>query len=99
MRKFELKTLKNFDFKDKNVFMRVDFNVPLKEGKIIDSYRIEKAFLSIQFILERGGRLVLASHLGRPEGKADSQMSLKPIAKYLSEVKNLEVFFIEEPDS
>ena len=99
MRKFELKTLKNFDFKGKNVFMRVDFNVPLKEGKIIDSYRIEKAFPSIQFILERGGRLVLASHLGRPEGKADSQLSLKPIAKYLSEVKNLEVFFIEEPDS
>ena len=79
--------------------MRVDFNVPLKNQKIIDSYRIEKAFPSIQYILERGGRLALASHLGRPKGKADTQLSLKPVAKYLSEVKKLEVFFVEEPDS
>ena len=99
MRKFELKTLRDFDFKDKNVFMRVDFNVPLKGKKVLDSYRIEKAFPSIQFVLERGGRLVLASHLGRPEGKVDPQLSLKPIARYLSEVKKLEVFFVEEPDS
>ena len=99
MRKYELKTLRDFDFKDKNVFMRVDFNVPLKGKKIIDSYRIEKAFSSIQYILERGGRLVLASHLGRPKGQATAHLSLKPIAKYLSEIKRLEVFFVEEPDS
>ena len=99
MRKFTLKTLRDFDFKDKNVFMRVDFNVPLKDKKIIDSYRIEKTFPSIQHVLEKGGRLVLASHLGRPKGQTDNQLSLKPIAKYLSEVKNLEVFFVEEPDS
>ena len=99
MRKFTLKTLRDFDFKDKNVFMRVDFNVPLEDNKIKDSYRIDKAFPSIEFILERGGRLVLASHLGRPNGAIDSQLSLKPVAKYLSEIKDLEVFFIEEPDS
>ena len=99
MRKFELKTLKDFDFKNKNVFMRVDFNVPIKDQKIIDAYRIEKAFPSIQFVMEKGGRLVLASHLGRPKGQADAQFSLKPIAAYLSEVENLEVFFVEEPDS
>ena len=98
MRKFRLKTLRDLDFKDKNVFMRVDFNVPLKDKKILDSGRIEKAFPSIEYILEKGGRLVLASHLGRPKGK-DSQLSLKPVAKYLNEVKNLEVLFLEEPDS
>ena len=99
MRQFKLKTLRDFDFKDKNVFMRVDFNVPLQDKKIRDSYRIEKAFPSIQFILEQGGRLLLGSHLGRPKGITDPQLSLKPVAKYLSEVKQLEVFFIEEPDS
>ena len=99
MRKFKLKTLRDFDFKDKNVFMRVDFNVPLKDKKIMDSGRIEKAFPSIQYVLDKGGRLVLASHLGRPKEQKDIQLSLKLVAKYLSEVKKLEVFFVEKPDS
>ena len=99
MREYQLKTLRDFDFKDKNVFMRLDFNVPLKNKKILDSRRIEKAFPSIQYILEQGGRLVLASHLGRPKGQVEPQLSLKPIAKYLNESKKLEVLFIEEPDS
>ena len=99
MKKLKLKLLKDFDFKDKNVFMRVDFNVPLRDKKIVDAYRIEKAWPSILWILEKGGRLLLASHLGRPGGKKDPQLSLKPVAKYLSETKKLEVFFVEEPDS
>lgn len=99
MKKLKLKLLKDFDFKDKNVFMRVDFNVPLQNGKIIDSYRIEKTLPSIRFILERGGRLLLASHLGRPQGKEEPQLSLKPVASYLSRTHNLEVLFVEEPDS
>ena len=99
MKKIKLKFLKDFDFKDKNVFMRVDFNVPLQNGKIIDSYRIEKTLPSIRFILERGGRLLLASHLGRPKGKKEPQLSLKPVAKYLSQTHNLEVLFVEEPKS
>ena len=99
MRQLKLKKLKNFDFKNKNVFMRVDFNVPLQDKKIMDSYRIEKALPSIRFVLEQGGRLVLASHLGRPEGKEDPQLSLKPVAWYLSKNKGLEVLFMEEVDS
>ena len=99
MKNLNIKTLKDFDFKDKNVFMRVDFNVPLSRKKIMDSYRIEKTFSSIQFILEKGGRLLLASHLGRPQGKTEPKLSLAPVAKYLSKVKNLEVFFVQEPDS
>ena len=99
MKKLQLRFLKDFDFKDKNVFMRVDFNVPLKNQKITDSYRIEKTIPSIRFVLERGGRLLLASHLGRPEGETDPQLSLRPVAEYLSEVHNLEVLFVEEPDS
>ena len=99
MKKRELKLLKDFDFKDKNVFMRVDFNVPLQDKKIVDAYRIEKAWPSIRWILEKEGRLLLASHLGRPDGEKDPQLSLKPVAKYLNETKKLEVLFVEEPDS
>ena len=99
MKKLNLKFLRDFDFKDKNVFMRVDFNVPLQGRKIMDSHRIEKTLPSIRFILEKGGRLLLASHLGRPKGQKEPQLSLKPIAEYLSKIKKLEVLFVEEPDS
>ena len=99
MLKLKLKFLKDFDFKDKNVFMRVDFNVPLQDNQIADSYRIEKTLASIRYILEHGGRLLLASHLGRPGGKKDPRLSLKPVAEYLSETQELEVLFVEEPDS
>lgn len=99
MKKQTIKTLRDLDFKDKNVFMRVDFNVPLKGKKILDSYRIEKSLPSIRFVLENGGRLLLASHLGRPKGKRDPQLSLIPLAEYLNQKEKLEVFFIEEPDN
>ena len=99
MKNQKIKLLEDFDFKDKNVFMRVDFNVPIQEGKIIDYRRIEKTIPSIQFILDRGGRLLLASHLGRPGGKKIPSLSLNPVAEYLSQAHNLEVFFVEEPDS
>ena len=92
----KLKTLKDIYFENKKVFMRVDFNVPLHNQVIQDSYRIEKAFPSIEFIMEQGGKIVLASHLGRPKGKKDLKLSLSPVAEYLSGKKNLEVFFVEE---
>ena len=95
----KLKTLKDFNFENKQVFMRVDFNVPLHNQIIQDSYRIEKAFPSVEFIMERGGKIVLASHLGRPKGKKDLEFSLNPVGEYLSEKKNLEVFFVEECQS
>ena len=99
MKRQTIKTLRDLDFKDKNVFMRVDFNVPLKGKKILDSYRIEKSLPSLRFILEKGGRLLLASHLGRPKGKLNPQLSLIPVAEYLNQKENMEVFFIEEPDN
>lgn len=99
MKRLRLKRLKDFDLKNKNVFMRVDFNVPIENKKIMDSYRIEKTMRSIQFVLDKGGRLLLASHLGRPEGQPDPSLSLKPVAKYLSQKKGFEVLFVEEPDS
>jgi phosphoglycerate kinase len=81
------KTIADIDVKDKKVFMRVDFNVPLDEaGKITSDKRIVAALPSIKKVLEGGGSLILASHLGRPKGKADPKASMKPVAKRLSEL-------------
>lgn len=91
--------LDELDVKDKNVFMRVDFNVPLADGKVKDSHRVDKTLPSIRSVLERGGRLILGSHLGRPEGRPSPQLSLKPVAEYLTEKHHLEVIFLDEPDS
>lgn len=79
------------DIKGKRVFCRVDFNVPLdKNLNITDDTRIVEALPTIKFLLEKGARLILASHLGRPKG-VDPQFSLKPVAKYLSRLLGKEV--------
>jgi phosphoglycerate kinase len=80
-----MKTLDNVDLKGKRVFMRVDFNVPLdKERHIQDDLRIRAVLPSLRKVLDSGGRLILASHLGRPKGKVVEEFSLKPVAEYLS---------------
>src|SRR5207244_4420225 len=76
----------DLDLSGKRVFMRVDFNVPLAGGRITDDTRIEAALPSIRYVLEKGGRLVLASHLGRPKGKPEPKYSLKPVAARLGEL-------------
>ncbi len=91
------KTLRDVDLKGKRVVMRVDFNVPLKEGVIKDDTRIKGALPSIKYVLEQGGSLVLMSHLGRPDEKgitADS--SLKPVAEYLSKLLGKPVTFVAD---
>ena len=77
----------------KRVFMRVDFNVPLADGKITDAIRIEAALPSIQYVIEKGGKLILASHLGRPKGKPESKYSLKPVSTRLAELLKKPVQF------
>lgn len=81
------KTVKDIDLKNKKVIMRADFNVPLKGSEITDDTRIKAALPTIKYILEQGGSsLILMSHLGRPKGKVVPEMSLKPVAKKLSEL-------------
>ena len=81
------KTLKDIDLTNKKVIMRVDFNVPLKEGKITDDTRIRAAVPSIKYILDQSGTsLILMSHLGRPKGQIKPEYSLKPAAERLSEL-------------
>src|SRR5215207_7387422 len=82
------KTVADVDVKGKRVLMRVDFNVPLEDGRITDDRRIVQAMPTIKSVIERGGRLVLMSHLGRPKGAVNPEFSLKPAAERLRELVN-----------
>lgn len=73
--------------------MRVDFNVPIEDGKITDDNRIVRALPSINHVIESGGKLILMSHLGRPGGKKDEALSLKPVAQHLRTLVDTEVYF------
>ncbi|GBF10648.1 phosphoglycerate kinase [Tepidibacillus sp. HK-1] len=85
------KTVRDIDLKGKKVFCRVDFNVPLQDGVITDDTRIRAALPTIQYIMEQGGKVILASHLGRPKGKVVEEMRLTPVAIRLSELLGKEV--------
>src|SRR6185295_2242780 len=86
-------SITDLELTGKRVFMRVDFNVPLSGDKITDDTRIEAALPSIRHVIEKGGRLILASHLGRPKGKPEPKYSLKPVAARLGELLGKSVQF------
>jgi 3-phosphoglycerate kinase len=91
------KTVADIDVKGKKVLMRCDFNVPLDDNcNITSDARIVKALPTIKNILDRGGALILMSHLGRPQGQRDDKLSLRPVAQRLSELLGQEVVFAED---
>lgn len=86
-----IRKLADLALRDKTVFVRVDFNVPIDQGRITEPHRIDSALPTIGFILERAKRLVLASHLGRPDGKPVAKYSLAPVREYLERALNVPV--------
>lgn len=90
-------TIANIDVKNKRVFIRVDFNVPLDEKqRITDDSRIVKSLPTIRYAMEHGAKVILASHLGRPDGKPSPQYSLRPVASHLSKLLGSKVNFLED---
>ena len=85
------KSIRDVDLKGKRVFCRVDFNVPMKEGKITDETRIRAALPTIQYLVEQGAKVILASHLGRPKGQAVEELRLTPVAARLGELLGKDV--------
>jgi phosphoglycerate kinase len=89
-------SIRDLQLEGKRVFVRVDFNVPLEKGQVTDDTRIRETLPTLKFARERGARLVLASHLGRPKGKADPKYSLRPVAARLADLLGITVDFASD---
>ena len=92
-----MKTIRDYDIKSKKVIIRCDFNVPMKEGKIVDDTRIQKALETILYAIHQGAKVILFSHLGRVKEESDLEKNnLLPVAKRLEELLGQKVFFSEK---
>lgn len=95
-----IKTIRDFELSGKTVFLRLDLNVPQDmTGKITDENRITQSLPTIQYCLDKGAKVIIASHLGRPKSADDKKYSMEPIAKRVGELLDVEVVLMEEPSS
>mgnify|MGYP000288807579 CR=1 FL=1 len=91
-----LKNLKSFDLKEKRVLIRVDFNVPVEDDKVLDDFRIESAIPTIQHCLKEGAKVILMSHFGRPQGQRDKKLSLMPAGEKLADLLEMPIKFSDD---
>jgi len=96
--KFNKKTIEDIEVRGKKVLVRCDFNVPLKDGEITDVNRLEGAMPTINYLVKNGAKVILCSHLGKPNGEAKPELSLAPVAKKLSEMLGEVVIFAADPN-
>jgi len=98
----QMKTLRDVDVTGKRVLVRVDFNVPLQNGEILDDTRITAALPTINYLMERKARIILVTHLGRPKGKVVPEMSVRPLVRHISNILGRRIMFASDcggPDS
>lgn len=93
---FTKKTIRDVELAGKTVLLRADYNVPVENGKITDDYRIQKSLPTVRYLLEHKAKLLICSHLGRPEGKPNPAESLFPVAKRLQELLDQDVEFVPD---
>src|SRR6187402_1684970 len=89
-------SIRDLDLHGKRVFVRVDFNVPLKDGVIGDDTRIRASLPTIEYAIDKGATVILASHLGRPKGQVDARYSLRPVAERLGQLLKRPVEFADD---
>ncbi len=94
-----IKTIRDFNLAGKVLFLRLDLNVPFENGKISDETRITASLPTIQYAIDKGAKIIMASHLGRPKAFGDKKYSLEPVADRLTELLNREVILVEDPKS
>lgn len=94
-----IKCVDELELSEKVVFLRLDLNLPIRDGQITDETRLTASLPTIKYCVDRGAKLVLASHLGRPKSAEDKEFSLEPVAKRLSEVMGMDVLLVEDPRS
>jgi 3-phosphoglycerate kinase len=93
---FTKQTINDVDLKGKTVLLRADYNVPLDDGKITDDFRVKQSLPTINALLEHNVALIICSHLGRPDGRPDSRLSLKPVAERLKQLTGKKVYFASD---
>lgn len=94
---FNKKTVKDVNLKGKRVLLRADYNVPVKDGRITDDYRVKQSLETVNYILDQEAKnLIILAHLGRPNGPNDKDCSLKPVANHLSDLLRKKVHFVED---